>query len=94
MGVYASKEVEAHPKESEALEDMKEVLKSMKWRLSRLEADNAIMSKTITNLKVSNNEMGRSVAKLHEHVFKSKILEEGRGHSVRVPKGSRSLFVK
>lgn len=98
MGAYASREepvVEAGTDSTEGMvEDLKEVIKLMKWRMSRLEADNAIMNKTITNLKVSNNELGRSVAKLYEQVFNAKIKQEGRSLSVRVPKGSRSMFDK
>lgn len=98
MGIPISKEepVKEPTQEPtpEPIEDLKEIIKIMKWRMSRLEAENAIMNKTITNLKVSNNEMGRSVAKLCEQVFKAKIEEEGRSLSVRVPKGSRSMFVR
>ncbi len=76
----------------ELVKDLKEVIRAMKWRLSKLEADNAMMNKTITNLKVSNNEMGRSVVKIHEKVFHTSVIERNR--SVRVPKESKSLYVK
>lgn len=78
-------------KDEDDIDDLKEVIRSMKWRLSRLEADNAMMNKTITNLKVSSNTIGRSVAKIHERVFNMPV---DMDKSVRVPKMSRSLYAK
>ena len=78
--------------QDETIDNLKETIKAMKWRLSKLEADNAMMNKTLTNLKVSSNEMGRSVIKIHEKVFDTPVLDRNR--SVRVPKESRSMYVK
>jgi len=63
------------------IEDLREILRDIRRRLAFLEEENATMRKQITNMK-------------DEHVFKSKLLEEGRSLSVRQPKGSRSLFTK
>ena len=82
MGDSVSKDRENR----EMHEDTKHTLQAMKWRLSRLEADNAMMSKTITNLKVSNNEMSRSLADLYKKVFGASVKEEERTLSIRVKK--------
>jgi len=74
------------------LENLKETLRSIQHRLSKLESENALMTKTITNLKVSNNELGRTVSKLHNRVFDTPITDTNR--SVRIPKMNRSLYVK
>ena len=71
------------------VQETEEIMRAMKRRLSKLEADNAIMNKTITNLKVSNNELARNVAKLHERVFNMPVDQD---KSVRVPKMARSLY--
>lgn len=76
------------------IEDLREILRDIRRRLAFLEEENATMRKQITNMKVAQNEQGMVFAKLNEHVFKSKILEEGRSLSVRRPKGSQSLFTK
>lgn len=73
------------------LENLKETLRSMQQRLSKLESENALMTKTITNLKVSNNELGRTVSKLHSRVFDTPV---DTNRSVRIPKMNRSLYVK
>lgn len=74
------------------IEDLREVIRDIRKRLASLEEENAIMKKQITNMKVSQNEQALVFGKLNEHVFREKILEQGRSHSVRRPKGSRSLF--
>jgi len=73
------------------LESLKETLRSIQHRLSKLESENALMTKTITNLKVSNNELGRTVSKLHNRVFDTPV---DKNRSVRIPKMDRSLYVK
>lgn len=85
MGVSPSQDEQANE-----LKELKETIRAMKWRLSKLEGDNAIMNKNITNLKVSNNELARNVAKLHERVFNVPVDQDNR--SVRVPKMARSLY--
>lgn len=86
MGTSSSREFDVQMKE---MKEMKETIRAMKWRLSKVEADNAIMNKTITNLKVSNNELARNVAKLHERVFNMPVDQD---RSVRVPKMARSIY--
>lgn len=75
-------------------EDLKRTLGEMRSRISRLETDYAEISKTVTNVKVSQNETGLTVSRINEHIFKAKLLEEGRSYSVRRAKGTHSMFVK
>ena len=75
--------------ETKELEELKETIKAIKWRISKLEAENAMMTKTITNVKVSNNELAKTVAKLHKRVFDSYVDENV---SVRIPKMSKSIY--
>jgi predicted RNase H-like nuclease (RuvC/YqgF family) len=76
----------------ETITELKEVLRALKARLAQVESENAIMVRTVQNIKVSNNEIGRAVTKLNEKVFETPSLERNR--SVRIPKGTRSLYVK
>lgn len=81
------------------IDNLGSVITNIHKRLSRLETDNATTTKLITNLQVSNNETELKVGRIHEHLFKCKILEEGgmyknKGRSVRNHKGSVSLFTK
>ena len=87
MGTSSSRDFDVQ--ETKQIEELKETIRLMKWRISKLEADNAIMNKTITNVKVSNNEQAKVVAKLHERVFGSYVDEN---LSVRIPKMSRSIY--
>ena len=81
----------------ELIDDLGSIIGSIQKRLSRLETDNAATTKLITNLNVSNKETELKVSRIHEHLFKCKILEEGgmyKSRSVRKPKGSVSLYTK
>jgi len=87
MGSYSSKE-----EQEEEIRDLKEVIKSLKWRLSKLEGEIAVMNKNMVNVKVSNNEQAKTIAKMHERIFDKPVME--RDLSVRIPKLSRSLYAK
>ena len=90
MGTSSSREFDIQEtKEIKELEELKETIRLMKWRISKLEAENAVMNKTITNVKVSNNELAKTVAKLHKRVFDSHVNEN---LSVRIPKLSRYIY--
>lgn len=74
--------------------DTTEAIIAMKWRMSRLEADNAIMNRTISNLEVTNREMRSSISNLRATVALNKPPVEKKNLSVRIPKGSKSMFSK
>lgn len=77
--------------------DTDEVIRAMKWRLSRLEADNAMMNKTIANLEVANKELKISMSSLRATIAMNKLLGppgEKKNLSVRLPKGSKSMYSK
>lgn len=71
-----------------------EVIRAMKWRLSRLEADNAIMNRNIANLVVTNKEMKVSLSNLRSKVAMNRPSMEKKNLSVRLPKGSQSMYSK
>lgn len=74
--------------------DTEEVIRAMKWRMSRLEADNAMMNRTIANMEVANRELKLSVSSLRALVVMNKPPGEKKSLSVRLPKGSRSMYSK
>lgn len=98
MGASPSQEVYVEPpppeKKSTGIE---ELLRAMKWRISRLEADNAMMNRTIANMEVANRELKVDMSSLRATVAMSNFSgppTEKKSLSVRIPKGSRSMFMK
>ena len=101
MGSFPSHEENIDPtppvKKYEKITDTEEVIRAMKWRLSRLEADNAMMNRTIANLEVANRELKVSMSSLRAMVAMNKPPGppgEKKSLSVRIPKGSRSMYSK
>ncbi len=101
MGSFPSHEedVDRAPpvKKIEKITDTEEVIRAMKWRLSRLEADNAMMNRTIANLEVANRELKVSISSLRATVAMNKPSGppgEKKNLSVRLPKGSKSMYSK
>lgn len=63
--------------------EMWEIIRSIKIRLGCLETETAALRKSVININVAHNEHSRLISKMDEHIFKVKLLEEGRSHSVR-----------
>ena len=74
--------------------DTEEIIRAMKWRLSRLEADNAMMNRTIVHLEVANRELKVSMSSLRAKVAMNRPPVEKKDLSVRLPKGSKSMYLK
>ena len=87
MGVVSSRE-----ENSETIDDLKEVLRELKLRISNLETDNAKTNKGIMDVKLANNDLARTVTKIHDKVFNTSVIQRNR--SVRIPKETKSLYVK
>ena len=87
MGVVLSRE-----ETDETINDLKEVLRELKLRISQLETENATTSKGIMDVKLANNDLAKTVTKIHEKVFNTSVIQRNR--SVRIPKETKSLYVK
>lgn len=74
--------------------DTEEDIRAMKWRMSRLEADNAIINRTIANLEVTNRELKVSMSSLRAKVAMNRPPVEKKNLSVRLPKGTKSMYSK
>lgn len=99
MGAFSSQEVyvDSTPPPEKKNIDIQEVLRAMKWRMSRIEADNAMMNRTIANMEVANRELKVAMSSLRATVAMSNVSgppTEKKSLSVRLPKGSRSMFNK
>jgi len=71
------------PSHNQLVQELTETLRLIKRRIGRLETDTAALRKSVINNNVTHNEHSRIIAKLDEHIFKNKLLEEGRSRSVR-----------
>lgn len=87
MGVVSSRD-----ENCDTINDLKEVLRELKLRISKLETDNASTNKGIMDVKLANNELANTVTKIHGKVFNTSVIQRNR--SVRIPKETKSLFVK
>lgn len=95
MGAFPSHEGYMEPNPPvKKITDTEEVLRAMKWRMSRLEADNAMMNRTIAHMELSNRELKVSMSSLRATVAMNRPPVEKKSLSVRLPKGSRSMYNK
>ena len=78
--------------QDETIDDLKEVLRELKLRISNLESENATTSKGIMDVKLANNDLAKTVTKLHQKLFETPVIQRNR--SVRIPKETKSLYVK
>ena len=80
------------------IEDLVESVRSMKSRIGVLETETAALRKSVINNNVAHNEQSRIISKIDQHIFNTKLLEEGRSRSVRHVKPNKfhtkSLVVK
>lgn len=65
------------------IEHLVESVRSMKHRIGILETETAALRKSVINNNVAHNEHSRIISKIDEHIFNTKLLEEGRSRSVR-----------
>ncbi|CAM9816714.1 unnamed protein product [Ectocarpus sp. 4 AP-2014] len=70
------------------MNELSETFDSIKHRLGVLKTETATLRKSVINNRVAHDEHGRTIAKLGEHIFNAKLLEEGRSRSVRHHKKS------
>lgn len=79
-------------------EELCDNLRRIKLRLGVLETETAALRKSVINNNVAHNEHSRIISKIDEHIFNTKLLEEGRSRSVRHHKNNRhytqSLILK
>lgn len=65
------------------LEELTDTLRSIKQRVGKLESETASLRQSFMNNNVAHNEHSRLINQVHEHIFNTKLLEEGRSRSVR-----------
>lgn len=80
------------------VEEMWEIIRSIKERLGHLETETAALRRSVINNNVAHNEHSRLLSKMNEHIFNVKLLEEGRSRSVRHVKRNKfhtqSMIIK
>lgn len=81
MGAFGSHEL--------LIEELVESIRSMKQRIGVLETETAALRKSVINNNVAHNEHSRIISKTDEHIFNTKLLEEGRSRSVRRAKPNK-----